>query len=119
MGVLCVRDRYVGFSDGGEKGVYRSGESVWVSVSGNVAVLFAAGVNRGEEVRKLFSLLLVKRFEPYGGFWGVVYVYWCIVCLQAGFEDNGRELIPWIGLPWNLVQTGIDSLFLRLFVLCV
>ena len=60
MGVSCVRDRSVGFSDGGEEGVQRSGESVWVSVAGNVAVLFAPCVNRGEEVRKLFSLLLVK-----------------------------------------------------------
>ena len=60
MGVLCVRDSFVGFSDGGEEGFQRSGESVWVSVAGNVAVLFAPCVNRGEEVRKLFSLLLVK-----------------------------------------------------------
>ena len=25
------------------------------------------------------------------------------------FEDNGRELISWIGLPWNLVQTGVEA----------
>ena len=28
---------------------------------------------------------------------------------QAGFEDNGRELIPWIGVPWNMVQTGVEA----------
>ena len=28
---------------------------------------------------------------------------------QTGFEDNGRELISWIGLPWNLVQTGVEA----------
>ena len=26
------------------------------------------------------------------------------------FEDNRRELISWIGLPWNLVQTGVEAL---------
>ena len=55
-----MRDSSVGFSDEGEEGVQRSGESVWVSVAGNGAVLFAPCVNRGEEVRKLFSLLLVE-----------------------------------------------------------
>ena len=60
MGVLCDGDSSVGFSDGGEEGVHSSGEGVGVSVTGNVAVLFAPCVNRGEEVRKMFSLLLVK-----------------------------------------------------------
>ena len=28
---------------------------------------------------------------------------------QAGFEDNGRELIPWNGRSWDMIQTGVEA----------
>ena len=67
-------------------------------------MLFAPGVNRGEEVRKLFSLFLVKWFKSNGGFWGVVYVYWV-----GGESDIGGDRVM---IGGEIV--GVDVGFQRL-----